>query len=136
MFVAKTLSLFNGVSLEGELLVVDKPLSFFGDVNYEGKIINSELSCYGEKIANKILVIPHGRGSTVGSYILYSLAERKIGPKAILSLHPDTVVLVGCIISNIPYAYNVSRELLNSSYNKKKASVNFIKRKACIEILD
>jgi predicted aconitase with swiveling domain len=55
----------------------------------------------GQCIKDKILCFPHGHGSTVGSYVLYSLARRKLAPKAIVNQTADPVVVVGAIIADI-----------------------------------
>jgi len=132
MWRAKSISLFNGRYVKGRLLVLEKPISFFGDIDYSGKIINRELKYFNESVAKRILVIPHGRGSTVSSYIIYSLAKRNLAPSAILSLYPDTIVLVGCVISNIPYAYEIPRALLNHEYTNKIFEIKFTRNKAII----
>ncbi len=84
-------------------LVSTKPISFLGGVDpADGKIIDKTHDLCGECIKDKILCFPHGRGSTVGSYVLYSLAEKELAPKAIVNQTADPVVVVGAIIANIP----------------------------------
>jgi len=88
---------------KGEALVSVKPLSFLGEVNpAEGRIIEKTHDLCGECIKDKVLCFPHGHGSTVGSYVLYSLAKKNLAPKAILNQKADPVVVVGAIIANIP----------------------------------
>lgn len=88
---------------KAKALVSTKPLSFLGGVNPEnGKIIEKDHDLYGKSIKDKVLCFPHGHGSTVGSYVLYSLAKKKMAPKAILNQTADPVVVVGAIIANIP----------------------------------
>jgi hypothetical protein len=53
-------------------------------------------------VKDKILCFPHGHGSTVGSYVLYSLAKKGLAPKAIINQTADPVVVVGAIIANVP----------------------------------
>jgi len=50
----------------------------------------------------KVLCFPFGHGSTVGSYVLYSLVKKGVGPKAVVNQVADTVVVVGAIIAEIP----------------------------------
>jgi predicted aconitase with swiveling domain len=38
----------------------------------------------------------------VGSYVLYSLAEKKTGPRAIVNETADPVVVVGAVIAEVP----------------------------------
>jgi predicted aconitase with swiveling domain len=88
---------------KAEALVSTKPISFLGGVDpADGKIIERDHDLFGECIKDKILCFPHGHGSTVGSYVLYSLAKKKCAPKAIINQTVDPVVVVGAIIANIP----------------------------------
>lgn len=88
---------------EAEALVSSKPISFLGGVDpANGKIIDKNHDLYGECIKDKVLCFPHGHGSTVGSYVLYSLAKKKLAPKAIVNQTADPVVVVGAIIADIP----------------------------------
>jgi len=86
-----------------EALVSRRPISFLGGVDpADGRIIEKSHELCGECIKGKVLCFPHGHGSTVGSYVLYSLAKKKLAPKAILNEKADPVVVVGAIIANIP----------------------------------
>lgn len=88
---------------EGVAIVSSEPISFFGDVNPEtGVIVNERHPLFGECIAGKVLVFPTGRGSTVGSYVLYRLAKKGKAPKGIVCKEADPVVVVGAIIADIP----------------------------------
>jgi predicted aconitase with swiveling domain len=100
---------------KAEALVSSKPLSFLGGVDpTDGKIIEKDHDLYGKLVKNKILCFPHGHGSTVGSYVLYSLAKKGTAPKAILNQTADPVVVVGAIIANIPMVTQVAIEQINT----------------------
>jgi predicted aconitase with swiveling domain len=87
----------------GTALVSEKPLTFLGGVDPDsGIIIEKNHDLNGESLKDKILCFPSGHGSTVGSYVLYSLVKRGLGPKAIVNQVADTVVIVGAIIAEIP----------------------------------
>ena len=87
----------------GTALVSEKPLSFLGGVDYNtGVVIEKGHDLKGEPLKDKILCFPSGHGSTVGSYVLYSLVKKGLGPKAIVNQVADTVVVVGAIIAEIP----------------------------------
>jgi predicted aconitase with swiveling domain len=103
----KPLILKGRVIVEGhctaEALVSSKPISFLGGVDpADGKIIEKNHDLCGKCVKNKVLCFPHGHGSTVGSYVLYSLAKKGLAPKAILNQTGDPVVVVGAIIAEIP----------------------------------
>ncbi len=88
---------------KAEALVSAKPLSFLGGVDpADGRIIEKNHDLCSECIKDKVLCFPHGHGSTVGSYVLYTLAKKRLAPKAILNQTADPVVVVGAIIADIP----------------------------------
>ena len=87
----------------GLALVSGQPISFLGGVDpNSGLIIERGHDLKGESVKGRILCFPSGHGSTVGSYVLYSLAKRGLGPKAIVNQTADPVVVVGAIIAEIP----------------------------------
>lgn len=88
-----------------------KPISFLGGVDpYTGSIIERDHDLRGETLKNKILCFPNGHGSTVGSYVLYSLAKRKLAPKGIINQTADPVIVVGAILANIPMVDQIDIE--------------------------
>jgi predicted aconitase with swiveling domain len=117
-----------------EALVSTKPLSFLGGVDpADGKIIAVGHDLCGECVKDKILCFPHGHGSTVGSYVLYVLAKRKLAPKAIVNQTADSVVVVGAIIANIPMVDQIDIKQLRTGdlleVNAHEGYVKVLKRK-------
>mgnify|MGYP001772947709 CR=1 FL=1 len=89
--------------VSGEALVSPEPISFFGGVDPEtGLVIEKGHPLEGQSIAGKILVFPTGKGSTVGSYILYRLKQKGLAPAAIINSQADPVVAVGAVMAEIP----------------------------------
>jgi len=87
----------------GELLVSKEPLSFLGGVNpTTGEIIDPTHELMGKFISDKILFIPGGKGSTVGSYVIFQMKKNNVAPKAILCLSAEPIIATGAIIANIP----------------------------------
>jgi len=87
----------------GVALVSSKPLSFLGGVDYDSGVVTEKShDLNGQHVKDKVLCFPSGHGSTVGSYVLYSLVKKEVGPKAIVNQIADTVVVVGAIIAEIP----------------------------------
>ena len=94
--------IFKG-KVVGEALVTGEDISFYGGCDPEtGEIVEKGHHLEGKSIAGKILVFPSGKGSTVGSYVLYALKKAEKAPLAIINKIMDPVVAVGCIISEIP----------------------------------
>ena len=93
-------SISKGI-VEGEVIVSKKPVSFLGGVNEDGTIIDKDSDIYGQSIANKIFVFPTGKGSTVGTYVIYGLAKNNI-LKGIINEEGEPIVAAGCILGKIP----------------------------------
>ncbi len=92
----------NGVA-EGEAMVSSEPIGFLGGVDGATGIVTEKgHSLEGQCVADKVLVFPTGKGSTVGSYILYQLAVNGLAPAAIINAESEPIVAVGAIISDIP----------------------------------
>ncbi|MEM0489432.1 MAG: DUF126 domain-containing protein, partial [Candidatus Bathyarchaeia archaeon] len=86
-----------------EALVSSMPISFLGDIDQKtGLVIAKTHDLYGKLLKGKVLCFPHGHGSTVGSYVLYSLAKSGLAPKAIVNERADPVIVVGAVMANIP----------------------------------
>ena len=92
-----------GGRAEGEALVSSQPITFFGGVDPKtGEVIEGGHEIRGQRLAGRVLVFPHGKGSTVGSYVLYSLAKRRVAPAAIINSQFDAIVASGCVMAGIP----------------------------------
>ncbi len=88
---------------EGAALVSSEPIGFLGGVDPATGIVTEKgHPLEGQCVAGKVLVFPTGKGSTVGSYVLYQLAENGLAPAAILNAESEPIVAVGAIISAIP----------------------------------
>ncbi|MGQ9627620.1 MAG: DUF126 domain-containing protein [Anaerolineae bacterium] len=99
----------------GVALVSPEPLSFLGGVDPEtGRIIETGHTLEGESMAGRVLVFPTGKGSTVGSYVLYRLAKNGLAPAAIINAQSDAVVAVGAIIAEIPMVDRIDISLIKS----------------------
>ena len=53
-------------------------------------------------ITGSVLAFEYGKGSTVGSYILYALSQSGHGPAAIINTEAEAIIAVGAIIGKIP----------------------------------
>ena len=92
-----------GGKARGNALVSREPVSFFGGVNPDTGIIEEEgHPLQGRSVSGRVLVFPHGKGSTVGSYTLFRMMKNGKAPIAILNRECETIVAVGAIIAEIP----------------------------------
>ncbi len=109
--------IYNG-KVEGEALATSQPISFYGGVDPNtGVVIEKGHQLQGISIANKILVFPQGKGSTVGSYTLYRLKKNGVAPAGIVNRECETIVAVGAIISEIPCIDKIDITKIKTSAN-------------------
>lgn len=95
-------TIFGGRA-DGIALVSSSPMSFYGGVNPDtGEVVERGHELCGQSVKDRVLVFPHGKGSTVGSYVLYRLAKNGVAPCAMVNARCETIVAVGAIISEIP----------------------------------
>ncbi|OGS49521.1 MAG: hypothetical protein A3K65_04575 [Euryarchaeota archaeon RBG_16_68_12] len=99
----------------GAALVSGKPMSFLGGVDREtGRVMDPQSDIAGETVAGRVLAFPHGKGSTVGSYVLYGLARRGCGPAAIVNERTEAIVATGCILGGIPLVDGIDVSILRT----------------------
>jgi len=83
---------------KGEVIKLDEPLSFLGGVDGA----TGEMRVRDGNVAGKILVFPKGKGSTVGSFVMYDLMVHGKAPAAVINESAETIVATGAVISSIP----------------------------------
>lgn len=111
--------IFRG-NAEGEALVTSEDISFYGGCDPEtGIIVEKGHELEGQSVSGKVLVFPTGKGSTVGSYVLYSLSKAGKAPLAIINKSTDPIVAVGCIISEIPAVDQIDIEVMKTGQKVK-----------------
>ena len=99
---------------KGEIILTKEPISFLGGVDPEtGTVIDSNHELQGRKISGKILVIPSGKGSTVGSYVIYQMAKNGTAPLAIIALEAEPIIATGAIMAEIPMVDRPEVDILN-----------------------
>jgi len=87
----------------GEAIVSRTPLSFYGGIDPKtGIVIEKGHEIEGKCVKGKILVFPQGKGSTVGSYVIYGLKKNGVAPAAIVNKETETIVATGVILAGIP----------------------------------
>ncbi len=94
--------------IRGMTILSQTPISFLGDIDPKtGIIIAKQHPLKNQCVTNKIFVFPCGKGSTVGSYIIYQLYKNNKAPLGIINQEAEAIVAVGAIISNIPMIHHV-----------------------------
>jgi len=109
-FKTKVIQGWEG-QIDGELLVTRMKISFFGDIDQKtGDVVGADLDILGENIADKIFVFSEGRGSTVGSNVLYGLARYGFAPKLIVTERTELITISGAIYGEIPMVSSLPPE--------------------------
>ncbi|MEM2192106.1 MAG: DUF126 domain-containing protein [Candidatus Hadarchaeales archaeon] len=99
----------------GVALVSRTPLSFYGGVDPKtGVVIEKGHELEGQCVKDKILVFPKGKGSTVGSYVIYGLKKNGVAPAAIVNAETETIVATGVILAGIPCVDKIDISKINS----------------------
>ncbi len=89
--------------IKGEALVSSEPIGFYGGIDSKtGIFIEKGHELEGQSVQDKVLVFPCGKGSTVGSYVIYGLKKNGVAPKAIVNQETETIVATGAILAGIP----------------------------------
>ena len=88
---------------EGVAIVSEEPIGFYGGIDSKtGIVIEKGHPLKGKCVTGKILVFPCGKGSTVGSYVIYGLKKNGVAPKGIVNKETETIVATGVILAGIP----------------------------------
>ena len=87
----------------GRTIKTNSPINFLGTVDKKtGMIQDKNHELYQKSVGNSILVFPHGIGSSVGAYTIYSLKSNNSAPLAMVCQKADLTVASGCALANIP----------------------------------
>jgi len=109
---------------KGTVLKTTNPINFLGAVDKKTGIIHDQkYDIFEKSIKDSILVFPHGIGSSVGAYTIYSLKSYEAAPLAMICKKADLTVASGCALANIPMIV-VSKEKFDSIDNGKEIEIN------------
>ena len=132
--ILKGRKVMGGIA-EGEALVCMDSMSFYGGVDpVTGIITDPGHSCKGMNITGKVFVFPTGKGSTVGSYVIYRMAKLGTAPAAIINVETEAILATGCVISDIPLVDMLDHDPLKVIKNGMRVRVNA--DNGTVEILD
>ena len=109
---------------QGIVLKTTSPINFLGAVDKKTGIIqDKKYDIFGKSIKDSVLVFPHGIGSSVGAYTIYSLKSNHSAPVAMICIKADLTVASGCALANIPMIV-VSNEEFDSIQDGSKITVD------------
>ena len=109
---------------QGIVLKTTSPINFLGAVDKKTGIIqDKKYDIFGKSIKDSVLVFPHGIGSSVGAYTIYSLKSNHSAPVAMICIKADLTVASGCALANIPMIV-VSNKEFDSIQDGNKITVD------------
>ena len=110
---------------EGKVLISHVPVSFYGGVDpVTGMIIDHGHPLEGQSITGKVFVFPTGKGSTVGSYVIYRMKKLGTAPAAIINVETEAILATGCVISDIPLVDKLDSDPLIVLKDGMRVTVN------------
>ena len=83
----------------GDIAASREMLSFWGGVDpATGTVIDHRHSLCGQSIADRVVVLPKGKGSSTGSYVLLDAWVGRTGPAALLLNKVDEIISLGAVV--------------------------------------
>lgn len=109
---------------KGIILKSYNPINFLGAVDKKTGVIRDENhDLFNKSVKDTVLVFPHGVGSSVGAYTIYSLKSNNSAPCAMICQKADLTVASGCALANIPLVI-VTKEEFESLENGKEINID------------
>ncbi len=114
-------------NVQGEALVSQQPLSFWGGVNAAtGQIQDVHHDLYNQNLSGKVLCIPYDRGSCSGSGVLIEMVKQNTAPIAILCLEAEPVLALGPLIGEKMYNRSMALRNIDEKDYQKLVSKDII----------
>ena len=109
----------------GPALVSREAISFLGGVDpATGVVIERGHPLFGRCVRGTVLVFPGGKGSTVGSYVIYQLKKNGVAPAAMINVRAEPIVAVGAIIAGIPMVDRLEQDPLQTIRDGQPVTVD------------
>lgn len=86
-------------SATGPVLKLTEPVSFWGGIGPDGRIIDVHHPQHGAEVTGRILVMRSGRGSSSGTYVLAELLRLGLAPAGIVLTEPDGIIATGALVA-------------------------------------
>jgi len=89
---------------EGEALVTDEALSFWGGFDFHtGEIIDKHHPLAGVRASGRILAVPFSKGSSTTTAVLLEAVREGTAPAAILTTGVDAFFALASIVADVMY---------------------------------
>ncbi len=88
----------------GEVIVLDEPLSLWGGFDPEtGTVVDVSHPQHGASLRGRIVVMPHGRGSSSSSSVLAESIRLGTAPAAFVLDEADQIIVIGALVAELLY---------------------------------
>ena len=88
-------------SCHGRLLVLEKPISFWGGVDpVTGAVVDPRHPRHGQRLAGRVLVMARAIGSSSSSAVMLELLRNRAAPAGIVLGRPDAILMLGILIAD------------------------------------
>jgi len=109
---------------KGIIMKSNNPINFLGAVDKKtGLVRDQSHDLFQKSVKDTILVFPHGIGSSVGAYTIFSLKSNNSAPLAMVCQKADLTTASGCALANIPLVI-ISKEEFDSLENGKDFEID------------
>lgn len=96
---------------EGEALVSHEPICFYLTDPKTGIVKEKNHELTGKNLANKVLVFPSGKASSVVQIDgLFKLASHNVAPKAMIVKDVETVLVVSAFLVKVPLVDKLEKD--------------------------
>ena len=103
---------------EGEALVSHEPICFYLTDPKTGIIREKSHELAGKNVADKVLVFPSGKASSVVQIDgLFKLAMHNVAPKAMVVKDVETVLIVSAFIAKVPLIDRLEKDPFEVIHN-------------------
>jgi len=110
---------------EGEVLVSHEPICFYLTDPKTGIVREKTHELAGKNIANKVLIFPSGKASSVVQIDgLFKLASHNLAPKAMIVKDVETVLIVSAFIAKIPLVDRLEKDPFETIHSGDFARVD------------
>ena len=89
---------------EGDALVTNEPLSFWGGYDFHtGEIIDRHHPLAGVRAAGRVLAVPFSKGSSTTTAVLLEAVRAGTAPAAVLTTGTDAFFALASIVADVMY---------------------------------
>jgi len=121
---------------EGEALVSHEPICFYLTDPKTGTVREKTHELAGKNIANKVLIFPSGKASSVVQIDgLFKLASHNLAPRAMIVKDVETVLIVSAFIARVPLVDRLEKDPFETIHTGDLVKVDADKGTVVVERL-